>query len=154
LDLIATILAGGRSSPLVRDLREQRQWVQGIGCYFSLQRDSGLFSVSAWLEEPYLRNVEEAIIAQITQLRQCPIDLSVLRRAQRQLCNDFIFSTETPSQLAGLYGYYHTLAHADRAFAYPQEICAITPAEIQAIAQRYLHPDAYLAVVGINAAIA
>lgn len=151
LDLIATILAGGRSSPLVRDLREQRQWVQGIGCYFSLQRDSGLFSISAWLEDVYLKNVEEAIIAQITQIRQRPVDSSVLRRAQRQLCNDFVFSTETPSQLAGLYGYYHTLAHADHALAYPAEICAITPDELQAIAQRYLTPDAYLAVVGISA---
>jgi zinc protease len=150
LDLIAAILAGGRSSSLVSELREQRQWVQGIGCYFSLQRDSGLFSISAWLEETYLNNVEEAIVAQINRLRQRPVEPAVLRRAQRQLCNDFVFSTETPSQLAGLYGYYHTLAHAHHAFVYPEEVCAISPEELQAIAQRYLTPDAYLAVIGIS----
>ena len=150
LDLIAAILAAGRSSPLVSELREQRQWVQGIGCYFSLQRDSGLFSVSAWLEETYLHNVEEAIVAQINRLRHQPVSPAVLRRAQRQLCNDFVFSTETPSQLAGLYGYYHTLAHADHAFVYPEQICTLSPEDLQAIAHRYLTPDAYLAVIGMN----
>jgi len=35
-----------------------------------------------------------------------------LARCKRFLCNDYAFSTETPNQLAGLYGYYNTIAEA------------------------------------------
>ncbi|MGD1900818.1 MAG: M16 family metallopeptidase [Geitlerinemataceae cyanobacterium] len=149
LDAIAMILSGGRSSPLVRELREQRQWVQAIGSYFSLQQDSGLFSISAWLDATYLQNVEEAIVARLAELHDTAIAPAVLERAKRQLCNDFVFSTETPSQLAGLYGYYHTLDRADRAFDYPREIATISPEEITTVARRYLATDAYTATIAI-----
>jgi len=147
LDAIAMLLSGGRSSPLVSELREQRQWVQGIGSYFSLQYDAGLFVISAWLDAAYLQNVEEAIVARIADLRSRPVAPAALARAKRQLCNDFVFSTETPSQLAGLYGYYQILDRADRAFDYPRQIATIEPDEILAVARRYLAPDAYAATI-------
>ncbi|HEY9641190.1 MAG TPA: pitrilysin family protein, partial [Coleofasciculaceae cyanobacterium] len=50
LDLLSVLLAGGRTSRLVRELREERQLVQDIGSSFSLQRDSSLFTITAWLD--------------------------------------------------------------------------------------------------------
>lgn len=150
LDLLSMILAGGRSSRLVRELREQRQWVQGITSYFSLQRDSSLFTISAWLDVPFLEAVEQASLHQIHQLRETPVEAMELARAQRQLCNDYAFSTETPAQLAGLYGYYQTLSRADLATQYPQRIRSLKPDNLRQIARQYLSLDNYVVTIGVN----
>lgn len=150
LDVLSVILAAGRASRLVRELREQRQWVQGIGSYFSLQRDSSLFTVSAWLEPDFLQAVEQAVLHGIHQLHEEPIREDELQRAQRQLCNDFAFSTETPAQLAGLYGYYQTLSRADLATAYPQQVRALTPETLRQVARQYLSLDRYVVTIGAS----
>ena len=72
-----------------------------------------------------------------------------LDRAKRQLCNDFAFSTETPAQVAGLYGYYQTLAEADLAMLYPQKIQAFSPEQLQQLAWKYLSPERYAIAVAL-----
>lgn len=80
-------------------------------------------------------------------MQTTPISTAELARAQRLLCNDFIFSTETPAQLAGLYGYYQTLATAELAIAYPQIVRQYWPEALQTLAQRYLSTGAYALVL-------
>ena len=147
MDLISTILGGGRSSRLVRDLREEQQLVQDIDVDFSLQRDCGEFSLTLWLEEDKLEQVEERVVGAIASLSTHTIEASELNRAQRLLINDYAFSTETPSQIAGLYGYYATLASPELASLYPQHLQSATVKELQQTAQRYLNPDSYTAIV-------
>ncbi|MDJ1175619.1 M16 family metallopeptidase [Roseofilum capinflatum] len=144
LDLISVLLASGRTSRLVRELQEEQGLVYGIGSDFSLQQDSSLFTITAWLEPKYLDDVESIIQDRLETLHTTPILESELRSCQRQLCNDYAFSTETPSQLAGLYGYYNTVAEARQAVSYPHRIQALTPEEIQRVARKYLHPDRYV----------
>jgi zinc protease len=151
LDLISVLLAGGRTSRLVRELREERQWVQWIDAQFSLQQDSSLFSISAGLEANYLRQVEEIVGDRLYQLQTQLVSEAELDRAKRQLCNDFAFSTETPMQLAGLYGYYYRLAgDITTALNYPDRLQAIAAEEIQRIACRYLSPYHYAATVVLD----
>jgi predicted Zn-dependent peptidase len=144
LDLISVLLASGRTSRLVRELQEEEGLVYGIGSDFSLQQDSSLFTITAWLEPTYLNYVESLIRDRLDTLRTTLILESELRSCQRQLCNDYAFSTETPSQLAGLYGYYHTVAEARQAVSYPYRIQSLTPEDIQHVARKYLHPDRYV----------
>ncbi|MFW6357994.1 MAG: M16 family metallopeptidase [Chroococcales cyanobacterium] len=147
LDLLSVVLAGTRSSRLVRELREEKQVVYGINSSFSLQRDSSLFTISAWLEEEHLELVEEIIGDRISQLQHYPIAEAELARCQRMLCNDYTFSSETPGQLAGLYGYYHTIAQAEFSVVYPRVIQQFTPSDLQRIAQQYLSPERYAVTV-------
>jgi len=144
LDLISVLLASGRTSRLVRELQEERGLVYGIGSDFSLQQDSSLFTITAWLESKDLDDVESVIRDRLEALHTTPILQSELRSCQRQLCNDYAFSTETPSQLAGLYGYYNTVAEARQAVSYPHRIQALSPEDIQGVARQYLHPDRYV----------
>ena len=113
LDLLSALLAEGRSSRLVRELREDRQLVQDIAAGFSLQRECSLFTVQAWLSADHIDRVEAIICDRITELAAKPIPEPELNRAKRLLCNDYAFSTEAPGQIAGLYGYYGTIAHPD-----------------------------------------
>jgi zinc protease len=147
LDLIAALLTEGRSSRLVRELREERQLVQAISSSFSLQRESGLFTITAWMEPQNLERVEALIGDRLTELVSHPISHVELARCKRLLCNDYAFSTETPSQLAGLYGYYHTIAQAELAVSYPKRIRSFQPGDIQKLASQYLSPYHYAATV-------
>ncbi len=149
LDLLSVIIACGRRSRLVGELREDKQLVFDIGSSFSLQQDSSLFTISAYLEDKNLSEVEKIIGDRLWELQNRPISAAELQRAQRILCNDYIFSTETPGQLAGLYGYYQTIANANLAFTYPRAIDRFTTIDIQRIASQYLSPERY-AVVSVT----
>lgn len=147
LDLLSVLLTEGRSSRLVRELREERQLVQAVGTQFSLQRDSSLFTLSAWLDPQHLERVEALICDRLSELMAAPITEAELARCKRLLCNDYAFSTETPSQLAGLYGYYHTIAHVEMATVYPDWIQSIQVEELRDLGSQYLSPYHYAATV-------
>jgi len=147
LDLLSVLLAEGRASRLVRALREDRQLVAAISSNFSLQRQSSLFTISAWLEPQHLEFVESLICAHLEELQTTPISPGELARCQRILCNDYAFSTETPNQLAGLYGYYNILGEAELAVSYPQQIQSFNADELQQLAQQYLSPYSYAVTV-------
>lgn len=143
LDLLAVILAEGRTSRLVRELREEKHLVQDITSNFSLQKDSSIFTINAWLETENIHLVESLICDRLAELHSQPITQAELARGKRLLCNDYAFSTETASQIAGLYGYYQTIARAEVAVSYPEEIQSFSDEELQTLASRYLSPEYY-----------
>lgn len=147
LDILSVLLAEGRTSRLVRELREERNLVQAVSSSFSLQRESGLFTISAWLDADNLERVEAIICDRLSELTQVPVSDAELARCKRLLCNDYAFSTETPSQLAGLYGYYSILAKPEIATTYPQRIQAIQAKDLQRLASHYLSPYHYAVTV-------
>lgn len=147
LDLLSVLLAEGRSSRLVRELREDRGLVHGISGGFSLQSDSSLLTISAVLEARFCDRVEAVIGDRISELISVPISWDELGRCQRLLVNDYAFSTETPGQLAGLYGYYFTVAQPELAVAYPSLIRSFNPLDLQSLAAKYLSPYRYAVTV-------
>lgn len=151
LDVLSVVLAGTVSSWLVQELREKRHWVLDISSGFSLQQDSSLFTVQAWLDEKYLGAVEKMIGDRLHYLHNHPISEVELNRAKSILCNDHIFSMETPSQLAGLYGYYHTLGNLNHAHIYPQLVQRLSTGDIKRLARQYLSPERY-GVVALKSA--
>ena len=143
LDILSVILTGGRSSRLIKQLREEEQLVIDIGCDFSLQKYSSLFTITAYSCTKNLEQVEEKIRKEINRLRQQPITQSELKACQRSLCHDYIFSTETPEQLAALYGYYQILQRADLALQYPQIVMSLSAEKLQKYARQYLSHEYY-----------
>ena len=96
--------------------------------------------LSAWLAPHHIKEVEQVICDRIAALAAVPISDQELARAQRVLCNDYAFSMETPGQLAGLYGYYGTLATPELALAYPDYVRAYSAEQLMPLAQQYLSP--------------
>ncbi|ACK68124.1 peptidase M16 domain protein [Rippkaea orientalis PCC 8801] len=147
LDLISAILGVGRSSRLVQQLREQKHLVLDVESSFSLQRDSSLFTIAAWLDPQDLEIVEQLILDNLMELQVKPVTEEELERGKRLLCHDYIFSTETPGQLAGLYGYYQTIASAEVSLSYPRIIEQFSAKDLQRIADQYLSPERYAITV-------
>jgi predicted Zn-dependent peptidase len=144
LDVLAAILGHGRTSRLVRELREEKGLVSNISVSNLTQRLQGIFYISAHLPVENLESVEAAIASQIDQIQSIPVKESEIARISTQVANRFIFANETPSERAGLYGYYQSLTgDLASALEYPAKIQALTAADLQAAAKQYLSPTAY-----------
>ncbi|MEM6449595.1 MAG: pitrilysin family protein [Cyanobacteria bacterium P01_D01_bin.105] len=146
LDLLAVLLGGGRTSRLVQTLREEQQLVQEVNSSFSMQQACSVLSLSMWLENDAIEQVENLVCSSLQALHTQSIDPVEFTRCQRLLLNDYAFSTETPGQVAGLYGYYATIATPKLANTYPQHLQNHTPASLRQLAQQYLNPERYTAV--------
>ncbi|PSN18128.1 peptidase M16 [filamentous cyanobacterium CCP5] len=148
LDVAASILGRGRTSRLVHHLREEQKLVAGISASNMTFSHQGVFYVAAVGEVEQLAAIEAAIAHHIAAIGQQPVTTAELERVRTQVANRYIFGSETPSDRAGLYGYYQTMTQdLSHALNYPHRIRQISPEQIQAAAQQYLKPDAYGLVV-------
>ena len=114
---------------------------------FLSKKISSLLTITAWLEPEKVELVEEMIRDRLLELHCYPVTEAELARCKRLICNDYCFSTETPGQLAGLYGYYQTLAKAELSIIYPYEIQQFQAWELQRLASQYLSPSRYAVTV-------
>jgi zinc protease len=144
LDILAAILGSGRTSRLVKDLREERQLVTNISVSNMSNRVQGLFYLSAQLPSENLAEVEKIITQLIAQLHHNHVTEAEIARIRSQVANRYIFGTETPSDRAELYGYYRSVVgDLMPALNYPQQIQSIDPTTIRLAARQYLSPNAY-----------
>ncbi|HIK29198.1 MAG: insulinase family protein [Oscillatoriaceae bacterium SKW80] len=148
LDVLASILGHGRTSRLVQDLREERGLVSQISVSNMTHRLQGTFYISAQLPEENIVLVREAITEHIRKLQEELVNESEKNRVSTQVANRFVFGNETPSERAGLYGYYQSMSgDLAPALNYPALIQALDAKDLQRAAQQYLSPDAFGIVV-------
>jgi zinc protease len=144
LDILAAVLGSGRTSRLVKELREERQLVNNISVSNMSNRIQGLFYLSAQLPSENLHEVEQIITQHIAKLQTSLITEPEIARVRRQVANRYIFGTETPSDRADLYGYYRSVVgNLAPALNYPHQIQSLDTPTIQLAARQYLSPTAY-----------
>ncbi|PSB27399.1 M16 family metallopeptidase [Stenomitos frigidus] len=143
-DVLASVLSHGRTTRLVQDLREQRGLVSSISASNMTYRHQGAFYISAQLPVEHLETVEVAIVQHLRTLQADLISEAEIARIRTRVANHFIFGSETPSDRAGLYGYYQSLVgDLSTALNYPTQIQALDAEAVRTAAQTYLSPDAY-----------
>ncbi|HIK55723.1 MAG TPA: insulinase family protein [Synechococcales cyanobacterium M55_K2018_004] len=148
LDVLASVLSYGRTSRLVRDLREDRHLVTGISASNMTFTHQGLFYISAHLPTENLEPVEAAIAQHIDRLSKELVSEAEIQRIRTLVANRFIFGNETPSDRAGLYGYYQAvLKDITPALSYPAAIKSIEAEDLLIAAKQYLSPTAYSSIV-------
>jgi zinc protease len=148
LDVLSSILARGRTARLVRDLREERGLVSAISVSNMTYTQQGVFYITAQLPTENLATVEAAIAQQIRQLHQELVSESEIDRIRTLVANRYVFSNETPSDRASIYGYYQAvIGDLLPALDYPTRIQALSAEDLQRAAQQYLSPDAYSIVI-------
>jgi predicted Zn-dependent peptidase len=144
LDVLASILGQRRTSRLVRDLREERGLVSGISVSNMTYTAQGTFYISAQLPVEHLAEVEAAIAHHVRTLQTELITDAEINRVRTLVANRYIFGNETPSDRAGLYGYYQAVVgDITPALNYPGRIQALDAVDLQNAAKQYLAPDAY-----------
>ncbi|MEL6604355.1 MAG: pitrilysin family protein [Cyanobacteria bacterium J06614_10] len=148
LDVVASILSRGRTSRLTDDLLERRQLVNSISASNMAFGNQGVFYISARMPIEKLAAAEAAIVEHIQRLHDEPVTAAELTRVQTQVANRYVFGSETPSDRAGLYGYYQAMTgNIAHALDYPACIRQVSADAVRAAVRRYLPLDAYGVVI-------
>jgi len=141
LDILARVLASGKSSRLFRRCTDQGLTSDVFGINFRL-RDPGLFSLFAYLApEADHETVEAAIEEEIEKVRQDGITPDELDRARNQLRAQIAFDRDGPMKVASQLN--EAIAAGDWKLytQYLDRLEEVTVDDVQRVAQRYLTTD-------------
>jgi zinc protease len=143
LEVIATLLSGGKSSRLYQSLvREKRLVLSADADHDLVSRDPSLFALSAdLLPGKEVSEVEKAFDQEIERLQREPVGKQELEKAKNQIEASFIFGQDSIFYQAMLLA-RHEIAISWKAIDdYLPSIRKVTPEDIQRVAKKYLSPD-------------
>jgi zinc protease len=143
LEVIATLLAGGKSSRFYRDLVQEKELALSAEAEHSLlSRDPDLFLISAQpLPGKDVTTLEKALDQEIERLRREPVGLRELEKAKNLLEVSFISGQDSMFFQAMLLAQYE-MASAWRAIDdYLPSIRKVSPEDILRVANQYLVRD-------------
>jgi zinc protease len=144
LDVLAQILGGSESSRLVRALRERQSLVSEIGAFsHTPDYNAGVFGIRATFSPNNVSKVENAIWQQIEYLKHHGVTPAELQRAQKQMETSYIFGQDDVAGQAERIATDY-LGTGDPTFSsrYVARVKAVTAAQVQEMANKYLIRDA------------
>lgn len=157
LHLIATLLSGGNSARFAKNLvRDQQIAADANAFYNPISRLDSLFLLQATPTSGHnLLELESSLLQQIKQLQTFSVNTEELARAKAQIAADKIYREDSITAKANELG---SLAAINLPWQierdYLKHINAITPHQIQAVANKYLLAShltiAYLLPLSIN----
>jgi zinc protease len=139
LDVLSTVLSGGRASRLYRKLvYDERLALDAGGDYTRLSLDPDLFTFYATvLPEKTVEEVERALLAEVERLQKEPVAEEELQRAKNQIEAAFVFRQDSTYERAATLGRYELVGGWRLRDDYLPKIRAVTTAELQEAARRY-----------------
>lgn len=143
LEVIATLLSGGKSSRLYQSLvREKRLVLSADADHSLISRDPNLFTLSAdLLPGKEVAEVEKAFDQEIERLQRERVGDQELEKAKNQIEASFIFGQDSIFNQAMLLA-HHEIAISWKAIDdYIPSIRKVTPEDIQRVAKKYLIQD-------------
>lgn len=141
LTVLNQVIGGGPTGRLFRHLREEKGYT--YGAYSNLSSPKW---VGNWQANTEVRNaVSEAalndLLDELKQVREVPVPAQEFSDARRTIVASFALALESP---AGILNNYITRWRyglpADYWDRYPERITAVTQADLQAAAKKYLDP--------------
>ena len=143
LEVVSTILSGGRASRLSRRLvYEQRLALDAGGDYTRLSVDPDLFTFYATvLPEKSVDEVERALQAEVERLRSEPVGEEELARAKNQLEAAFVFRQDSVYERAATLGRHELCGGWRLRDDYLRGIRAVTAQDVTQVARRYFVRD-------------
>ncbi len=143
LEMIATLLSGGKSSRLYQNLVREKRLVLSVDADHSLtSRDPSLFTLSAdLLPEKEVAEVEKALDQEVERLQKELVGKQELEKAINQLEASFIFAQDSLFYQAMLLARYEITLSWKAIDDYLPSIRKVSPEDIQRVAKKYLTPD-------------
>jgi zinc protease len=143
LEMIATLLSGGKSSRLYQNLVREKRLVLGVDADHSLtSRDPSLFILSAdLLPGKEVAEVEKALDQEVERLQKELVGKQELEKAINQLEASFIFAQDSLFYQAMLLARHEITLRWKAIDDYLPSIRKVSPEDIQRVAKKYLTPD-------------
>ena len=141
---------GGQNGRLFRVLREEKGYTYGASSGLHVLRYRGdwraSMDVRTDVTEPSMRD----LLVELGKMRDQLVPAEELQDAQRSMTASFALSLENPSEVLNLYVLRQMYGYpADYWDKYSDRIMAVTPAQVQAVAKKYLDP-AKLQIVAVG----
>jgi zinc protease len=140
LDLLATVLGGGRASRLYRAVRE-RKLASSVSAYDYTPTSLGVFVVHAETPPERAAEAARAIWAQLRSIRDDGVTEAELLRAKRLYESRWVRRLEDMEGQANYIAEWEALGDWRKGDEYLARVLATTPEEITTLARRYLDPD-------------
>jgi len=139
LRLASNILSEGESSRIYRRLVYEKQIALEAESSGNFTEDPNLFFVFAVMNQGHTPAEGEAEVeAELTRLKTRPVSDAELQKAKNQILRDFILGRQTTQTRGEELGYAAAvLKDADLVNTEPARFLAVTPADIQRVAQKY-----------------
>ncbi|HXD85306.1 MAG TPA: pitrilysin family protein [Urbifossiella sp.] len=143
LDVISNLLTDGRTSRLYRKLVEDERIASNVFAYNATGRYPGWFGVFAELLPGKDRAKAEAMLfAELGKLGNEPVAAAEFERARRKILAGFVFSRESVHSLADSIARASTYPHGQDVAKFYRDylarLAALTPADVQRVAKKYL----------------
>jgi len=142
LSAISEILYSGKSSRLYKELVDKKRMVNQVYAYNMENIDPGLFIFLASCN-PNVKaeDVEKELIKQIELLKNEKVSEAELEKVKINTKADFIYSLESSTSVANLYGSYLARGDLTPLLTYEENINKITPKKVKEIANKYFNFD-------------
>ena len=143
LEVIATILSGGKSARLYQSLvREKRLAFSSDADQSLLSKDPSLFYLDANpLPGKNLLDVEKALDQEVERLQKEPVGEKELAKAKNQLESSFVYAQDSLFYQAMLIARNEICLGWKKLDDYLPSIRKVSPEDIQRVAKRYLVPS-------------
>ncbi|MDB4879101.1 MAG: peptidase domain protein, partial [Gemmatimonadetes bacterium] len=146
LDILSTVLAGGRASRLYRAVRE-RKLATSVSAYNYTPTSLGVFVVHAETPPERAADAARAIWAQLHLLREHGVAEADLIRAKRLYESGWVRRLEDMEGQANYIAEWEALGDWTKGDEYLRRALETTGEEVQALARRFLDPDQAAIVV-------
>ncbi len=143
LDVLSTILSDGRSSRLYKNIvYEKRLALNASAEYSGFYRNPFLFTFSATAApgKP-IEDVEKAIYEEIDRIKKEPPSETEVQKAKNQIEASFIFAQDSNYSKALYAGMFEMMGDWRLMDKYLEGIRKVKPADVQAMAEKYLTCD-------------
>ena len=142
VQVLNRVLGGGPASRLFRNIREEKGYTYGISSGFSATRYFNHFASQTSVRTEVTADALREVLREFADIRTRPVPADELQNAKRALVASFALSTENANTALNNatqikeYG-----LPADYWDTYPEKIAAVTAADVQRVAQKYIPVD-------------
>lgn len=143
-EVLTSVLDGGSSTRLERELVRGSQVASSASAsYSAFGRLPGMFMLSGVpAKGQTIEQVEAALLAQIERVRTDLVDEGEMERVRNQLIADKVYERDSLFYQAMVLGQLETVGLGwELAETYVDQLAAITPEQVRAVAQKYLVPE-------------
>ncbi len=148
LSILATILGGYFGSRLMANIREEKGYTYGIGCFILNLKHADYLIISTEVGNEYVKPTLAETTLEMLRLQSEPVPDDELETVKSYLLGEFLRDFDGPFALAGSfkaindfdldYSFYDDYLHVLR---------NITSGELMELAKKYLNPEDFYTVV-------
>ncbi|MGO9264235.1 MAG: M16 family metallopeptidase [Candidatus Binataceae bacterium] len=144
---------GGFASRLMKVVRSKGGLAYTVDSGFQAGKFPGAFLVVLQTKDQSANEALKLVLGQLREIQNAPVAESELKSARQYLIGSFPLKIDRQSQITSfMLGVELNGLGLDYAERYPKLIGAVTAADVQEVARKYIHPDALQVVAVANQA--